>query len=844
MTALLDKLPAREEATADRVLDAFLAWASERALELYPAQEQAILELFADKNVILATPTGSGKTLVAIALAAKAVAEGKRLFYTAPIKALVSEKFFELVALFGADNVGMATGDAAVNRDARVVVCTAEILSQLALREGDRADVDYAVMDELHFYSDRDRGAAWQIPMLALPQCQFLAMSATLGDTAFFERELEARTGKETVTVRTSDRPVPLRFEYRETALHETLFVALRDARAPVYVVCFTQREALEAAQAATSLDVAPREQKRAIGDAISRIRFASPFGKEMKRLLGHAVGLHHAGLLPKYRLAVEKLAQQGLLPVIFGTDTLGVGINLPIRTVLFTALTKYDGIKRRVLTVRDFQQLAGRAGRKGFDTEGFVVAQAPEHVIENERAATKAGDDPKKRRKLVHKKPPEGFVMWDRTTFDKLRNGTPEPLVSRFRPTHGMLLAVLSRESGGCDAMKRLIRESHDTAAVKRENAGTARALFHSLAVAGVVELVVREDAPHLRRVRVAGDLQEAFSLHHALSLFVMEAARRLDRESETYALDLLTLVESTLEDPDIVLRKQLDALKREKIGELKAAGLDYEDRMAELEKVKLEPPLEEFMREELGHFAEKHPWVIRDSLRPKSVARDLIEKLMSFGEYVREYELQRAEGVLLRYLGDAYKGMLQTVPDWAKTGPVEEIERVLRTVVRGTDASLLEEWERMRQGEVAPLATIEERERAAEVDITTDAAAFAILVRNEVFAVVRALARSRHADAAESVVARDGEPAWTPPRLEATMALYFADHARVRTDADARAPRAMRTEREGDVLHVTQTLFDDEGETPWALHFDVDLPRSREAGRPWLVLLRIAPA
>ncbi len=203
-----------QDPTPEALLDAFVGWTDERGLRLYPAQEEALLEVVSGSNVIVATPTGSGKSLVAAGAHFAALAGGRRTFYTAPIKALVSEKFFELCQTFGRQRVGMMTGDAAVNAAAPIICCTAEILANIALRDGDRADVGQAVMDEFHYYADPDRGWAWQVPLLALPQAQLVLMSATLGDVAHLEEDLTRRTGRPTVTVRSATRPVPLDHEY------------------------------------------------------------------------------------------------------------------------------------------------------------------------------------------------------------------------------------------------------------------------------------------------------------------------------------------------------------------------------------------------------------------------------------------------------------------------------------------------------------------------------------------------------------------------------------------------------------------------------------------------------
>jgi superfamily II RNA helicase len=827
--SLADRIPPRAGSPPDELLDLFLGHVRAIGLELYPAQEQALLELVTGNNVILATPTGSGKSLVALALHFFATSEGQRSFYTAPIKALVSEKFFALCRDFGPDRVGMLTGDASVNRSAPILCCTAEILANLALREGKNAQVDRIVIDEFHYYADRDRGVAWQIPLLVLERAQFLLMSATLGPTETFEQRLTALTKRATVTVRSSVRPVPLEHEYRETPLHETILELVRHDRAPVYVVNFTQRSAAETAQNLMSLDFLPKERKRAIADEIARVRFDTPYGKEVKRFLAHGIGLHHAGLLPKYRLLVERLAQKGLLAIVSGTDTLGVGVNVPIRTVLFTRLCKYDGEKTAVLSVREMQQISGRAGRKGFDERGYVVAQAPEHVIENLRLEGKAGGDPVKLKRIVRKKPPEkGYVHWDRSTFDRLATSQPEPLVSRFRVSHGMLLEVLERPGGGCLGVARLIRRSHERRAQQRIFGREARAMFQSLRDAGIVDV----DA-ETRRVRVHVDLQEDFSLHHALSLWLVDTVPRIEPESPTYALDVLTLVESILEDPDFILRQQLEALKRVKLAELKMAGVEYEQRIEELEKLEHPKPLRDLVYDSFNAFARLHPWVRGDDVRPKSIAREMVERFMDFHEYVREYELGRAEGTLLRYLSDTYKALVQTVPAPAKTPEVEEIEVFLRAMVRAVDSSLLDEWERMRTApEEAPAIAPPAAEQPGETDVTRDERGFTVLVRNALFQLLRALARQDWAAAAALVA--PGE--WNAERFADALRPFFAEHTTIRLDPSARAPDKTRITRGPHAWNVVQVACDDAGDDDWAIFVDVDIESSAREGKPVL--------
>jgi superfamily II RNA helicase len=842
----LRDLPPRD-ATSGEILDRFLAYVSARELELYPAQEEAILELLDGSNVILNTPTGSGKSLVAEAAHFDALVRGERSYYTSPIKALANEKFFALVRTFGADNVGLMTGDATVNRDAPIICATAEVLANVALAEGPRADVDLAIIDEFHYYADRERGVAWQVPLLALPNTRFLLMSATFGDPEPFKKHLEDLNGRRTAIVRSTDRPVPLDFTYSDVALHERVHKLVGEGKHPIYLVNFTQRACAEEAQNLMSMDYCSKEEKKRITEALHGARFDSPYGKELQRFIRHGIGIHHAGLLPKYRLIVEKLAQKGLLKIISGTDTLGVGVNVPIRTVLFTKLCKFDGDKTAILRVRDFQQISGRAGRKGYDTAGSVVAQAPEHVIENLRLEAKAGSDAAKKRKIVKKKAPDwGYVHWDKSTFDKLVTSVPEPLVSRFALSHGMVVSVLSREEdGGCMALARLIKASHERTAHQRALGRTAFEMVTSLREAEILD--VTHDDEGRRRIIVNTDLGEDFSIHHALSLYMLDTARLLTPSDPAYELDLLTLVESILENPDIILARQLDKLKGDKVAELKAAGVEYDARMAELEKLEYPKPQKEFIYGTFNAFAAKHPWVKADNIRPKSIAREMYENFISFAEYVREYGLERVEGVLLRYLSDVYKALVQTVPKWAKTDAVDDVTTYFGAIVRQVDASLLDEWERMKN----PTERIELRpetddlEPAGSQDVTKDKRGFMVLARNEIFRFIRAIARKDYAEAARVVTppaetATMGAEVREAARIEAELAPYFEDHASIRVDPEARSPKHLTVDEGDATWRVRQALLDPEEDNDWFFEVTIDLEHSRAAARPVLTLER----
>src|SRR6478672_9343533 len=837
---LTDRLPPTPD--PDDLVEVFAEWAfEEQGISLYPAQEEALLELVTGANVILSTPTGSGKSLVAIGAHAAALARGQRTFYTAPIKALVSEKFFALIDVFGADKVGMLTGDAAVNETAPIICCTAEILANIALRSGARADVGSVVMDEFHFYADPDRGWAWQVPLIELPQAQFLLMSATLGDVSFFKDDLTRRTGRDTAVITSVERPVPLHYRYVLTPLHETIGELLATHEAPVYVVHFTQASAVERAQALTSVNVTSKADKQAIADLIGAFRFTAGFGKTLSRLVRHGIGVHHAGMLPRYRRLVETLAQAGLLKVICGTDTLGVGINVPIRTVLFTALTKYDGVRTRGLKAREFHQIAGRAGRAGYDVVGTVVAQAPEHEVENARLLARAGDDVKKRRRIVRKQPPEGFVNWSQTTFERLQNAQPEALTSHFVVTHAMLLNVISRPGDAFAAMRHLLEDNHEPRSRQRRHILRAIAIYRALLTAGVVERLPEPDAEG-RIVRIVGDLQLDFALNQPLSPFVLAVVELLDRASPTYALDVLSVVEATLDDPRPVLYAQQSKAKGEAVAAMKAEGIEYEERMTLLEDVSWPKPLDELLNGALDSYRHSHPWVADARLSPKSVVRDMSERAMTFVEYVGHYQLARSEGLVLRYLADAYRALRQTVPDEAKTEELVDVVEWLGELVRQVDSSLLDEWEKLAAGEDAVEDGRPPLDRGP-AGVTRNTRAFRVLVRNALFRRVELAALRRWDLLAEL----DAAAGWDAQAWAEALEPYFAEHGEdgtaIGTGPNARGPQLLTITEEPARWLVRQVLDDPAGDHDWAISAEVDLAASDEEGAAVVWVTAVEP-
>lgn len=827
--------------SSDEILNLFLTWLDEQSIEMYDHQEEAILELFDGKNVILNTPTGSGKSLVALAMQYRALCLGRVAYYTVPIKALANEKFLSLCHAFGAENVGLITGDATVNSNAPIICCTAEILSNLALRQGADTPVNDVIMDEFHYYSDNDRGVAWQVPLLTLPNARFLVMSATLGETEFFINEIEQLTGTTTALVQSDIRPVPLHFDYSEETLEEKIEELAEGGKAPVYLVNFTQLACAQTAQSLLSRNFCTKEEKREISVALQGVKFNSPYGKELAKVIRHGVGIHHAGLLPKYRLLVEKLAQRGLLKVICGTDTLGVGVNVPIRTVVFTQLCKYNGEKTGILAVRDFKQICGRAGRKGFDDVGYVLAQAPAHTIENLKLEAKAAG---KGKKFVKKKPPErGFVQWDEKTFRRLIDSPPEPLKSSFKVSHSMLLNVLARpHEDGCAELKRLIAASHEPEARQHRLLTQARALFMGLVRGNVLTIIPPSERKTPAKVRIHIDLQEDFSMNQALALYMMETLPSLDRESPEYALHVLSLVEAILENPQQILRSQVSKAKDRVVAEMKEDGSSYEARMEALLEVSWPKPDAEFIYDTFNQFIVKHPWIEESSIRPKSIAREMFENFQSFDDYIREYGLEKSEAILLRHLSEVYRVLNQTVPPAAKTDELNDAEHFFGDLLRGVDSSLLDEWEVIRSGDPTS-ATQESDKPAQEIPFTRKKKEFERAVRTAMFELVKAVAHdspSQLLDLIEPSSPED-EP-WDIAMIDAIFDTYYATHSHIRLDPEARNARHLFIEKSTSQWKLEQILIDGENDNDWSIHATLDLTTSDEQMRPVLRLNKMA--
>lgn len=888
LNALLDSLiPASDPdyvPEPEEIYLAFSQWAEETGRPLYPHQDEALSQILDGRHVIAATPTGSGKSMIALAAHTASLARGGRSYYTAPLKALVSEKFFELIRLFGADNVGMVTGDSSINAGALIICCTAEILANQSLREGEAMDVDCVIMDEFHYYADPQRGWAWQVPLLELPQAQMVLLSATLGDVSFFVTDMKERTGREVAVIEGAERPVPLEMEYVVEPIGELLQRLVQQHKAPVYVVHFSQKEAIERATSLLSVDLVPKSRKEEVAAALGSFRFGPGFGATLSRLLRAGIGVHHAGMLPRYRRLVERLAREGLLSVICGTDTLGVGINVPIRSVVLTSLVKFDGAKERHLTAREFHQIAGRAGRAGFDTRGYVIVQAPEHVIENAKALAKAGDDERKRRKIVRKAAPEGRVNWTDKTFERLRDAQPETMTSQFQVTTTMVLNLMERDGNPVAAMAQLLSRVHESEAMRRKHVRRAIDIYLSLRTAGVLTHVssAQAKADGRPRLRLAVDLPDDFALNQPLAPFALAAMDLLGVDSPEHTVDVVSVVEATLDDPRPLLYAQQRQARGEAIAAMKAEGLDYDERMAALEEVTWPQPLAELLAPALEMYKQSNPWIAEYELHPKSVVRDMVESAMTFSDLVSRYELGRSEGVILRYLTDAYRALRQVVPEEHRTEEVAALIDWLGNLVRAVDSSLLDEWEALgaaQAGRAELAAGILDGDRPGEDDsigverafgadengkvaFSRNLHAFRVAVRKEMFRRVELMAR----DDVEALGRLDASSGWGEDRWDDALARYWDEYDWIGTDTAARsialapldeAPRPADLAAAGvserlieafaktgrTVWLATQVLQDPDEDHDWRLTALVDLTECDQADKAVIHLLNVGP-
>ena len=817
---LMAHLP--QDADPDELEFAFLSACEDMNLEPYAAQEEGFEHICHGRSVLLCTPTGSGKSLVALCAHFVAMAKGQQSVYTAPTKALVNEKFFQLCGHFGSRNVGLITGDGAVNRDAPVLCCTAEIVANMALKQGADTPFSWVVMDEFHYMGDRARGMAWLVPLLELRGARFLMMSATIGGREELRARIEEQTGVQTALVESTRRPVPLKFTWRETPILDSIAEAETQGITPAYVVCFSKRAAWDLA-VLLAQRTSGGDRRKEIREVLDgrQVRFAGSSGKELRRCLIQGVAPHHGGMLPRYRRLVEQMVVQGYVSVVCGTDTLGVGVNMPIRAVLFTQLYKYDGSNSRHLQAREFLQIAGRAGRKGFDDVGHVWAQAPEHLMVNrlERAKAQAAGKLKKYRA---KPPPREFRGWGEEHFTGIRKRRPGPLRVPFRITAELILSVLGRPDADVETLREFVAKA------KLSDTLTEQAR------SDIDELIEQLQPDHLQPTEADGvtrwtvvGAQDGRSMERALGRFLGDALVYLDAADPEFPLRVLSLVECILDDPRAILDAQMRAERDRLYGALRRARREDPEAEArleqEIEELTHVQPEKDFIDVRWMRWAETNPWYRSSPPRPKSVLRALFESGAVFDEYVSEFGLVNEEGRLLYYLSDAFRVLTREVPQWvAQDERIADIIEWLDLLVHTVDSSLVHEWERFEDPDA--VAVVLASEPPPPPDITTRPAAFRRLVRNAAFRWLQDLARQSMPSPAEVPVAEVRE----------AMTAYFAEHDWLPLGMDARGPQYFFFE--GDV--VRQTLADPADDRDWIAEGRVEWEASRAEGRAVLVL------
>ncbi len=427
-----------------------------RELEPYPVQEQAFEHIFAGDSVMVTVPTGTGKTMMAKAGLFKALQSGQRAVYTTPLRALTEEKYRELCADFGDDNVGFATGDFKVNRDAPIQVEVAEILWNRIFSDKAHAPADVIVMDEGHYFNDGQRGYVWEQSIIGLdPRVQLVVLSATVGHADRFCHWVEMTRRVPMKLVESRDRKVPLYHEFREEYLIDTVRQLAHDGDIPAIVFVFGRERCFETARLLKSCRrFTSDEEKQQIEIMCDETLLGSGVSDELRSLLVHGIGIHHAGILPRYKAMVEQMALERLCKFVVSTETISAGINLPAKRVIFPSLRKYIKRKARLVTPAEYHQMAGRAGRPQFDTEGIAIALAPEEIVQVIRKEVK--DAKKKGHKVDEEKIRKGAyararsdaqrksdVVWDAAEYKKLVDGQPAELRSRTRITPEQVLAI-----------------------------------------------------------------------------------------------------------------------------------------------------------------------------------------------------------------------------------------------------------------------------------------------------------------------------------------------------------------------------------------------------------------
>jgi len=650
-----------------------------RGLEPYPVQEQAIGKIFAGESVLVTVPTGTGKTLMAKAALHAAVGRGQRAIYTTPLRALTEEKYRELCDDFGESNVGFATGDYKVNRDAPVQVEVAEILWNRIVADKNVCPAEIVVMDEGHYFNDPERGYVWEQSIIGLdPRTQLVVLSATVGHPERFCHwvELTRRVGMELVDSR--ERKVPLVHEFREEMMIDTVRDLAFSGDVPAIVFVFGREQCFEVARLLKSCRRFTSDEEKAKVEAMcDEALLPSGASKELRPLLAHGIGIHHAGILPRYKQLVEQLALERLIKFVVSTETIAAGINLPARTVVFPSLRKFIKKEPRLITAAEYHQMAGRAGRPQFDDRGLAITLAPEDIVsdikkELKDAAKRPAYDEGKVKKSVYNKAKseaqrKGDIVWTPEVHAELVKGEPAELRSKTKITAEQVLAIGLPDLAKdpllvTDAEKRMAEAEAslppsmrlDIATVienllltdreRRDLQKTLAQLVDNLKAIGVID-------EHGKQI--GGEMIRKLQGMDGLFIFFVLFNHQLDY------IELRQLVEY-LVDHDIIQRqldRKLEDAKREwmrtKLREMRETNpqVSWDDVEAEYDKAHPR----ELTKIELIHqeFSSKVPHPeLHGGKRVKNTWATLEDANTGFLEFVEQHHLQHEEGNLFSYL------------------------------------------------------------------------------------------------------------------------------------------------------------------------------------------------